>query len=242
MSALRGRLIYGAVRRSAASQLLAGSADRLRSLATVAGIIAPLLLAAVFLALTIEERSFLRSSGWSAIHRTEVEWPSVLELGAHGWVMQVALVAAAGLGLVFAFAIYTIADIRALRVGVVALGVMSLGVAAMALPPDPLRRTSHSWQDVAHNSIYPLIPAGALLAAIAFSYGSRRGGGCVFGRSSSMIFVLVGGFALAASSVAAIAQLARFVFFGVLLEWILVLALRTRGSSQRRLRHDRHRR
>src|SRR5438105_5695916 len=57
---------------------------RVRSLA---GGVAPPLFVAVLVALTMAERGFLHRVGWSPVHRTKVEWPSLLALGYFGSLM-----------------------------------------------------------------------------------------------------------------------------------------------------------
>jgi hypothetical protein len=54
--------------------------DRSVRIGALAGVVAPALLATVFVGLTIAERGFLDRAGWSPIHRRRVEWPSLLAL------------------------------------------------------------------------------------------------------------------------------------------------------------------
>jgi hypothetical protein len=189
--------------------------ERLR-LWAAAGIAAPLVLAAAFLALTLAERRFLEDVGWSPVRRTGVEWPSLLELSARGWVLQFALVCAALLGLAFALSLLAGGESTRDRAGAAALVVMSLAVGAMALPPDPPGSATTSWQGAAHDRIYPLIPICALVAAALFALDRTR----PWRRRASAAFLAVACLALALMLVDAVAQLVRFVFFGALLLWV----------------------
>jgi hypothetical membrane protein len=184
------------------------------------GAAAPPLLAGVFLAVTLSERSFLRENGWSPVRRTEVEWPSLLELGPQGWIMQAGLICAAALGVAFAAALLAESKEARERVGAVALFLMSLAVAAMALPPDRPGSKIHSWHGVAHNGIYPLIPGCALVAAGMFALANSDR----TGRSrASITFLAAASVSLALTLIASIAQAARFAFFGSLLVWTCYL-------------------
>lgn len=188
------------------------------------GVVAPLLLAVVFLALTLTQLGFLREVGWSAIRRTDVEWPSLLELGPHGWIMQAALPSAACLGLAFAGSVLAEARGVSERVGGAALGLMSLAVAAMALPPDRPGTATQSWNESAHNAVYPVIPASALVAATAFVLGANANGWRRSRRHASIAFLALASASLSLTLAAAVAQLARFAFFGSLLSWACYLA------------------
>jgi hypothetical protein len=188
----------------------------------VAGIVAPVLLAAVFIALTLVERGFLHRAGWSAIRRTEVEWPSLLERGPQGLVLQVAFVSAGALGVMFSSALWITAKARREKAGAVSLAALSVAVSFMAFPPDLPAAHARSWQDVVHNSIYPAVPITALLAAIA--YGAVRGPVDDRWRGPSRVFLVVAIAALSVTLVAGAAQLARFVFFAALLGWIAYIS------------------
>lgn len=189
----------------------------------VAGVGAPCLLAVVFVVLTLVQRSFLERGGWSALHRSAVEWPSVLELGPQGWVMQAALVVSGALGVIFGVCAFRMYRFRALRVAAALLVLMSCAVAAMAFPPDSPGARTQSWHDAAHNGIYPVIPLTALCAALVLGV-SLRPAGARLAIWASRVFVVVAVVALLVSMVDAVAQLTRFVLFGALLAWFVVIA------------------
>lgn len=184
----------------------------------------------MFTGLTLGERGFLERSGWSALHRTPVEWPSLLETGPHGWLMQAALVIAGALGLVFGWCLFAAYPVRLMRIGAMGLLLMSLAVGSMALPPDRPGVANHSWTDAAHNGIYPVIPITAVAAGLALAFARPRPVAGLMSRASAL-FVVVGLVTLGLSAVGAIAQLVRFVFFAFLLGWVFVVAVSTGRSN-----------
>jgi hypothetical protein len=227
--ALRSTPICGGVYARAVSR--SGRSEAQADIATVGaavGILAPTLLAVVFVVLSIVERGFLHEVGWSAIRRTDVEWPSLLERGPQGWVLQVAFVVVGALGLIFSASLWAGATAR-IKVAAAGLAALSAAVACMAFPPDLPNSSVHSWQDGVHNGIYPVIPAGALVAALALAAGRTA----VDNRQSvaSRLFLAVALSALGLTFIAAIAQLVRFVFFAALLAWIGYLAWAERPST-----------
>jgi hypothetical protein len=194
-------------------------------LGAVAGMVAPMLLAIVFVSLSLRQQSFLESSGWSAVHRTKVEWPSLLELGPQGWLEAAAFVATSLLGIGFAASLFAFRRSRLTAVGSHAITILSLGVGFMAFRPDPPTVVGdRSWHDAIHNGVYPVIPVAALVATAAFAIELWRDAGWrVEARTSATVF-LVSAIALTLTQINEIAQLARFFWFGALLAWIAVLA------------------
>lgn len=187
----------------------------------MAGLAAAALLAVVFVVLSLVERGFLARVGWSSIRRTSVEWPSLLERGPHGWVLQVAFVIGGMFGLVFSAALWSRATSRKERVGPLGLGVLSAAVSCMAFPPN-LPASPVRWTNVVHNTVYPIIPVAALVAAFALVSDRRAGRGRQ--RVSSALFLALSFVALGLTFVSAIAQVARSAFFAALLLWIAYLA------------------
>lgn len=60
-----------------------------------AGVIAATVFGVTVTALTFHQRSYLHRSGWSSVHRSPVEWPSILALGPDGWLFSFVLVVVA---------------------------------------------------------------------------------------------------------------------------------------------------
>lgn len=76
---------------------------------SIAGGLAPALFLVVLVVLTLAEQDFLRRVGWSAVHRTPVEWPSLLALGHSGWVLITTFVIGGICGVALASAMWSVA-------------------------------------------------------------------------------------------------------------------------------------
>jgi hypothetical protein len=191
-----------------------------------AGLLASALLASLFAGLTVYQSQHLRAVGWSAVHRTKVEWPSLLELGPAGWIEVAAFILVGPLGLLFALALFRNLQTKAARAGAVMLGLMSLAIPFMAFKPDaPTHLGAQSWHSAIHNSVYPVIPASALLAGVFLAIGMPKEPGWRSQGFVALGFLAVAVTSLAVAEVAAVAQLARYFFFGSLLAWLVVLSL-----------------
>jgi Protein of unknown function (DUF998) len=190
----------------------------------VAGMVAPTLLVVVVVVLTLHQRSFLESAGWSPVGRTPVQWPSLLTLGPGGWLLVAAFVCCGILGVIFSTALYWLTPTRLARTGAILLALMSVAVALQAFRPDSPGSAESSWHDTVHNGAYPFIPIFALTAAASFAAGLRA----VQGRRSvaaiSLGICVVIGVAGGLSRVDSIAQLARYFLFGAILLWVEFLA------------------
>ena len=71
---------------------------------------APLVAATVIV--TLADRSFVDDSEWSAVHRSEVGWPSVVMLGPNGGFVIAALVTCGVLVMGFASALWRVVPMR----------------------------------------------------------------------------------------------------------------------------------
>lgn len=190
----------------------------------VSGVIAPALLLLVLIGVTLGELSFLRDVGWSAVRRTEVEWPSLLALGRLGWLVVSAFVVCGLLGILFAAALARSVPTTAARVGARLLGLVSIALAAVAFKADR-PGTPTSWHGLIHNGVYPVIPAASVAAAALLGYGlwnAPRWRAQALAALATLVVVVV---ALALTNVAAIAQLARYFLFAALLIWLEMLAV-----------------
>jgi hypothetical protein len=198
--------------------------NRADVLGTAAGVVAPVLFAAVAVGLTFHERAFLDGSGWSPVHRAPVEWPSLLALGPDGWLMSATFVACGVLGLLFARAVAR--RLPAAVPGAALVAVVSIAVALEAFKADkPMRSGGASWHDRIHGGVYPVIPVAAIAAAafLARSLWLRASDRRLARLSLGTAVVMsVGGIA---SLEGGIAQLARYVLFAALLVWLEALAL-----------------
>src|SRR5215210_4763292 len=109
-------------------------------LAVLGGVIAPPLFVAATVGVTLVDKQFVADSEWSAVHRSEVGWPSVV---------IAALVICGLLVIGLASALWQLVpDARLVRVAAVALGVAGLAMCLVAFRQDPLgSEGAASWHD-----------------------------------------------------------------------------------------------
>jgi Protein of unknown function (DUF998) len=191
------------------------------------GLIAPPLFVAATVAVTLVDKPFVDDSEWSAVHRSEVGWPSVAMLGPNGWAVIAALAICGALVIAFATALrQVVPDARQVRAAAVLLGAAGLALCLVAFRQDPLGfEGPASWHDRIHNAAYPVIPISCTAAAALVWAGarSRSGWRAMAGISLATVAVAVPAFVL--TGVDAIAQLARYPLFGSLLLWMEALAV-----------------
>src|SRR5690606_20288348 len=70
--------------------------------AALAGILGPVLFAAVLTGLTIAQADFLRMLGWHPLGPV-IDWPSGLALGPYGWLMTLTFFVCGGMMAFFAY-------------------------------------------------------------------------------------------------------------------------------------------
>jgi hypothetical protein len=197
------------------------------------GGLAPALFLVVLVVLTVAERDFLRRAGWSAVHRTPVEWPSLLALGHYGWVMITTFVIGGICGVALATAMWSVAVAGGERVVAAFVALMSVAIALEAFRPDSPQSTgAASWHDAIHSGVFPAIPIASLAAAAAAIYTGRRAAPPLIGVAggAALLGAMVVGLGL--TNVDSIAQLARYLYFGALLAWIELIALGTLARSR----------
>jgi Protein of unknown function (DUF998) len=185
----------------------------------IAARLAPAGLALALLVLSFSERDYLRAIGWSPVRRTRTEWPSVLALGPHGWVLTTAFVAAGGFAVLVGWWLLTAARQRILYVGSILLIVMGAGVTAVAFSADPPTASRESWHAHIHNLAYPVLVVAAISSAALFSFAQSDARDWRGLRTASRLVLpvlLVGGLI---SSFDTVAELGRYVLIGGLLVW-----------------------
>jgi hypothetical protein len=203
-------------------------------LALVGGLMAPPLFVGATVVVTLLDKPFVDESGWSAVHRSEVGWPSVVMLGPNGWLVIAALVACGLLVVGFASALWQVVDEAApMRIAAGLLGAAGLALCLVAFRQDPLGYEGPaSWHDRIHNAAYPAIPIGVTLAAGLTWVGARRKPRCRLMPRLSLLTVAVAAPSFVLTGVDSIAQLARYPLFGSLLLWMEALAVTAvRGTS-----------
>ena len=200
------------------------------------GLIAPPLFAGATVIVTLVDKSFVDDSEWSAVHRSEVGWPSVVMLGPNGGFVIAAFVTCGVLIIAFASALWLLVpDARLLRVAALLLGAAGLALCLVAFRQDPLgSEGAASWHDRIHNAAYPVIPITGIVAAGLVWAGARRRAGWRRMARISLITVVVAAPAFLLTGVDPIAQLARYPLFGALLVWIEALAVTAAGEAGRR--------
>lgn len=188
----------------------------------VAARVAPAGLAVVLLVLSLSERDYLADVGWAPVRRTRTEWPSVLALGPHGWVLTIAFVAAGALAVLVGWWLVSAASQRVLYVGSILFIVMGAGVMAVAFSADAPTASRESWHAHIHNLAYPVLVLAAILSAALFSFArsDERGWRGLTIASRVALPVLLAGVVI--SSFDTIAELGRYVLICGLLVWVHV--------------------
>lgn len=181
--------------------------------------LAPASLALVLLVLSFSERDYLRAIGWSPVRRTRTEWPSVLALGPHGWVLTVAFVAAGALAVPAGWWLLISARQRVLYAGSILFIVMGAGVMAVAFSADPPTALRESWHAHIHNLAYPVLVVAAISSAALFSFARSDERDWRGLRTASRLVLPVFLAGVLISSFNTIAELGRYVLIGGLLVW-----------------------
>lgn len=178
----------------------------------------------VLVTLTIRQRDYIEELDWSAVHRTPLQWPSLLATGSGGWLLCATFLLS-GLSVIGLAAAYRampgVARGTATSIG---LTVMGIGLCLIAFPADRPDVASASWHANIHNGSYPLIPLGGMVAcALAASEptGSRL-------RAWSRLLLPALIVSFAGGELDDIAQLSRYFAFGFLLAWTAVVAVAVR--------------
>lgn len=186
-------------------------------------LLASALLATTLACLSMSERNFLRDSGWSPVHRTPTEWPSLLALGPHGWAFCAASSLTAGLLLLAGRAMWIARSTTTDDVLAGAIGIAAVGFIGVAFPADYPGAGSETWHATVHNTIYPLIPLSTIILITVVAL--RPIAGLSTGRlrlSSRLLWpIIVGSFLMTTTD--GYAQLARFAAFSASMIWLCLL-------------------
>jgi MFS family permease len=186
--------------------------------------LAPGGLALVLLVLSFSERDYLRAIGWSPVRRTRTEWPSVLALGPHGWVLTIAFVAAGALAIPAGWWLLISVRQRVLYAGSILFIVMGAGVMAVAFSADPPTASRESWHAHIHNLAYPVLVVAAISSAALFSCARSDERDWRRLRTASRLVLPVLLASVLISSFNTIAELGRYVLIGGLLAWAYTTA------------------
>ena len=193
----------------------------------LAGVLAPILFAAVVAFLSAVEYDFARDLGWHPIRRTAAGWPSILALGHLGWLLTATLALCGILGVAFAVGLY-----RATKgspwnaAGAATLAVLAVAVGLEAFTTDPPGFTGPpTWHGEIHDAAYPVVVVSALAAPVLFAVGLAREPGlrahAVISLAAAAVLVAT----LVLQAERSYAQLLEYPFFATLLLWLELLAL-----------------
>jgi hypothetical protein len=128
--------------------------SRIIHLASLAGIMGPILFALVLAVLTIVQEDFMRTLGWNPTGSV-IDWPSGLALGPYGWMMTITFFVCGALMAFFAYGLKI-----ALKNGLATTLLMIAGFAMMGLifTTDPtLTTVRKSWHGILHDSFFALL-------------------------------------------------------------------------------------
>ena len=194
----------------------------------LAGVVAPVLFAAVVAGLSVAEYDFARNLGWHPIRRTAAGWPSILALGELGWLLTATLACCGVLGVAFAAGLYR-CTMRSpwSTLGAATLAVLAVAVGLESFTTDPPGSSAEpTWHGEIHDAAYPVVVVSALAAPAFLAIGLARDPAWrgYAGYSLATAVALLGLLLLQLEQ--SYAQLLEYPFFATLVLWLELLALR----------------
>lgn len=196
--------------------------SRLVRLAALAGMIAPLLFAAIVIGLTIVEASFMRSIGWEPLGNV-LDWPSGLAMGPYGWLMTITFFVCGAMMAFFAYGLKL-----ALKEKWATTLLLLAGFAMMGLvfTTDPtIRSYPKTWHGFLHDAFFAVLGftmmPGMLLLGRAFQKNERWKDLSVY--TWSTLALVIPTFWLKGA--------AFYIFLLAILIWTEVIALRLKSVS-----------
>lgn len=128
--------------------------SRLVHLASLAGILGPILLALVLTGLTIAQADFMRTLGWSPAGPV-IDWPSGLALGPYGWLMTITFFLC---GAMMAFFAYGLKVALQDELATTLLMIAGFAMIGLVFTTDPtLTTVRKSWHGVLHDSFFAVL-------------------------------------------------------------------------------------
>jgi hypothetical protein len=139
-------------------------------LAAIAGIIGPLLLGSVITLLTIVERNFMRSIGWTL--NAPLDWPSGLALGPYGWIMTLTFFISGLFIALFASGLrLRLPHLRLALFSIWLLVASGFGMIGLISPTDrTIRTTPATWHGRLHDSSFVLIGLTLMPAMVLLGF------------------------------------------------------------------------
>lgn len=203
---------------------------RLRRVAALAGLVAPVLFASALIIITWAEHDFVRGLGWTPTDHGDSAWPSGLAQGPHGWAQMANFAVTGLLLLVFVAALRAeLRHRRSRRVAVTLLSLLAVGFVLAAFPEDgPPFGEPRTWAGYLHALGFVAIALTSFTAPLATGLALRgnerwRGYPALSFAAAAAIFVFmfVLVFALEVAT-----TLGLYGFFVVLLGWFALMAMR----------------
>ena len=126
-------------------------------LASLAGIVGPLLLGSVITLLTVLQRDFMLSIGWRL--NAPLDWPSGLALGPLGWIMTWTFLICGILILIFSSGLrLSLPRVRPAVIATWLLFIAGIGMIGLISPTDKtLRTTPKTWHGILHDGSFTVI-------------------------------------------------------------------------------------
>ena len=192
----------------------------------LAGVLGPVLLAAVLVSLTAVQYDSMLGMGWKPLTDPAGAWPSGLALGPYGWAMDLDFVVSGVLLTLFALGLDR-AISRGPKAGPALLSLSGAAMALLAFETDPIRRTGpRSWHGLVHDAAF-VVFALALLLALLFLWRRMRKNP---GWRRHARYTLATAFVCAACLV--LPGVAYYGFLAAALAWIEATAIKMLAASR----------
>jgi len=128
--------------------------SRLIQMASLAGILGPVLFAVVVTGLTVAQEDFMRTLGWNPAGPV-IDWPSGLALGPYGWLMTITFFVC---GTLMAFFAYGLKIALKDKFATTLLMVAGFAMMALIFTTDPtIRSPPKTWHGILHDSFFAIL-------------------------------------------------------------------------------------
>ena len=145
-------------------------------LAARAGIISPILFAAVITILTTLKFDFLLSIGWHPLNAPTFDWPSRLALGDLGWIMTATFLFSGLMMAIFASGLrLSLPRASSTFLATLALTLAGLALAGLAFTTDPTNRvTPATWHGRLHDLSFVILGLTLMPAMILLCFAFQK--------------------------------------------------------------------
>ncbi|HMR99534.1 MAG TPA: DUF998 domain-containing protein [Anaerolineales bacterium] len=145
-------------------------------LAARAGIISPILFAAVITILTTLKFDFLLSIGWHPLNAPTFDWPSGLALGDLGWIMTATFLFSGLMMAIFASGLrLSLPRASSTFLATLALTLAGLALAGLAFTTDPTNRvTPATWHGRLHDLSFVILGLTLMPAMILLGFAFQK--------------------------------------------------------------------